>query len=172
MPGFYIRKAESKDIPYLIESSILLEQHERGDSPTALALAPDFRASLEAWFQAVIAQDESLALVADNEECPIGFALAYIAPQPNGFTVFRCHGIIQILWTNPDMRRMGVAAGLLTAIEACFTALSVPYAEISYTARNESARTFWTAQGFQVDSMTCRKFYPADASPATLNVGS
>jgi ribosomal protein S18 acetylase RimI-like enzyme len=88
----------------------------------------------------------------------LGFALGFLQTQPNPFTPFQSHGVIQLLWVDDAWRGQGIARGLVSQLVAVFKESGAGYIEIQHIAANVPAASFWQDSGFDVCGMTRRKF--------------
>ena len=114
-------------------------------------LPPDFLASLsietrvERWRTDLAAMDESsLALVIENRSSVDGFAR--LSPSAD-----RSDGEVQAIYLDPDHWRRGWGRQLMTAAEECLIELGWREAILWVLERNEPARRFYEALGWQVE---------------------
>lgn len=160
MPEYRLRPATSADLPFLQGAILALESHERhGIEANALRLRADFPEQIERWLTSLLDAPHALVIVAESEdETRVGCVLGFIQQQPNPFTDYQQHGVIQAVWVEEAFRRQGIADGLVTAMESCFGELGIPYVEIQHTVGNAEASAFWQRRGYAQDTMTRRRF--------------
>jgi ribosomal protein S18 acetylase RimI-like enzyme len=154
---FNFREATMADLELLVTWTSELMRHERLDESIELPLANDIDGKLNTWLAGLVEDNNCLVIMAEDAKGPCGLAIAAIQAQPNGFTPFEMHGVIQMVWVEPALRKQGLANILVGYIEQTFKALKVPYCEIQYSATNKEAEGFWAKMGYQVVSHNSRK---------------
>lgn len=156
---YQFRLANEGDLEQLYTWTRALMDHEAIEKSLELPLKPDVDEKLKEWISALIANDSALFIIAEDESGQAyGCVLGLIQLAPNDFIDMTMHGIIQMVWVEPETRRTGLAAQLVEHMESTFKNLQIPYCEISYSITNDEARGFWQSVGYAPISQTCRKF--------------
>lgn len=158
---YLFREANIDDLSSILNWTESLMDHEALDSIIELELSTDIAIELKTWLTNLIDDDNTLIVIAINEltKSPVGIIIGYLQSQPNKFTIYEVHGVIQMVWVDLEQRQQGLAAKLVNAIEETFVNLDIPYCEIQYSQSNTEAAAFWEKVGFQVVNHTSRKFY-------------
>jgi len=158
---FTFREATIDDLSLILRWTQNLMDHEAMDKDIELPLNHNIYELLEDWLTNLIKDNNSLLIVATNEtESPhqaCGLIIGYLQLQPNNFTPFNMHGVIQMVWVEEGYRSKGLASQLVKHMEDTFNNLKIPYCEIQYSDTNDEAKSFWEKSGYQVVSHSCRK---------------
>ena len=166
MPTTYsFREATLDDLPIILGWTESLMEHEALDTLFELELSSDISSQLKTWVRNLISDENTLIIIAidDSSNAPVGVIIGYLQQQPNAFTIYESHGVIQMVWVDVHRRQQGLAAKLVQSMEETFINLSIPYCEIQYSQSNKEAESFWHKVGFHVVSHTSRKFYNKDS---------
>ena len=158
---YSFREANLKDLSLILKWTEALMEHESLGTSLELPLSDNISELLEEWLKNLISDDNSLIIIASdsNSELPAGLIIGYLHPQPNNFTTFLMHGIIQLVWVEEDCRKSGLGLLLVAHMEDTFKNLEVPYCEIQYSESNVEARAFLLKAGYQVVNHTSRKMF-------------
>ena len=87
--------------------------------------------------------DSEIAFVAEDDDAPVGFALA--RRRPNGF------GTLTDLYVARDARRSGVATELIRAVLGAFRSLGIERFDLEVLASNRVARSLYARWGLKDD---------------------
>jgi len=159
--NFTFREATLDDLPLILNWTEQLMDHEALDNSIELQLKPNIAEQLETWLKNLVTDNNSLIIIATDEtikpHLPAGLIIGYLQPQPNEFTLFNMHGIIQMVWVEKDYRNKGIASLLVKHMEDTFQNLDVPYCEIQYSDSNTEAKAFWNKAGYKVVGHHSRK---------------
>jgi ribosomal protein S18 acetylase RimI-like enzyme len=150
-----IRECSQQDLDIVTNYTLSLHQHE---NEKGIQAHPNLKTNIRKWLQSEIDSTNSLILIAETDGNPIGFVCATTTINDNGFIAQPLKGIIQLLWVEEPNRQKKVAEKLIATIELCLQEAGVSYVECTYVDGNLSAKHFWRNQGYQVTSLTCRKF--------------
>lgn len=153
---FALRQAQVDDLPLLCQWTMSLQQEETG--PDDLPVLVDLGERLYPWLENYLRDPNALLLIAETEGRACGFGLGFLASQPNSFTPYLFHGVIQLIWIEPAQRRHGIAAQMVNAMEDVFREHGVPYIDIQHTAVNQLATNFWQNAHYNQVAVTRRKF--------------
>ncbi|PCJ50657.1 MAG: hypothetical protein COA74_02465 [Gammaproteobacteria bacterium] len=158
---YLFREATLDDLPLIFKWTKALMEHESLDAKLELPLTNNISELLEDWLRNLISDKNSLIIITtqSTETKPLGLIIGYLQVQPNNFTVFEMHGVIQMVWVDQEYRRKGLARLLVNHMEDTFQNLKVPYCEIQYSSSNVEAKAFWKKAGYEVTSVTCRKLF-------------
>ena len=86
---------------------------------------------------------EGVALIAEDEGAPVGYALASVVPQ----TPIRGH--LYDLYVNADVRGRGVGGELIAAVAERLKARAVTHLSLDVALTNDSARRLYERLGFR-----------------------
>jgi len=149
-----IRQATMEDIKLIVKWTVELHHHEDdGD----LKMHPNFHANIQKWLGQELDNSNSLFLIAQANEIPIGFVFATSILNDNGFLAEPMKGVVHLLWVDKNYRKQNTAGILVEEIEKCFSSLGITYIECNYTSNNQLAQFFWDKKGYQQRSITARK---------------
>jgi ribosomal protein S18 acetylase RimI-like enzyme len=156
---YSFREANLNDLTLILNWTEALMEHESLGSNLELPLSSNISELLQAWLENLITDDHSLIIIATeiDQEQPLGLIIGYLQSQPNKFTDFQMHGIIQMVWVEENCRKKGLALQLVNHMEDTFQNLDIPYCEIQYSKSNIEASAFWKKAGYEVVSLRCRK---------------
>jgi len=155
------RAATQHDLALLTSWTLALHQHEKQSAlfpQLELQVNANFPELVQQWLAELIEHQHTLIMLAEQDQQPVGMIFGYITPQPNNFTPYPCHGVIQTIWVDPVHRRKGIAQQLVKGMETCMLDNNVPYIEIQYLPGNQEAELFWQQQGYLPAHTTSRKF--------------
>lgn len=160
MSNYTFREANLEDLSLILKWTEELMKHESLSKNLELPLVKNVSQLVEQWLQNLITDNNSLIIIAMEEplSIPKGVIIGYMQLQPNEFTVFNMHGIIQMVWVAKNHRQKGLAKQLVKHMEDTFKNVEIPYCEIQYSDSNEEAKAFWKKLGYQAVSHNCRKF--------------
>ncbi len=158
---YSFREATIDDLSLVLSWVSELMQHESLDEHIELTLVDDIDDLLKNWIKNLITDNNSLIIiVSDNSQSnavPLGFIAGLLQLQPNNFTIYKMHGVIQMVWVIPEQRNKGLAMQLVNYMEDTFRNLNVPYCEIQYSTSNNEAEAFWQKADYHTISHSCRK---------------
>jgi len=160
MSEYSFREASINDLPLILKWTEQLMDHEALADDLELPLTNNISELLQDWLKNLISDDNSLIIVAmDNIlNIPQGLIIGYLQQQPNKFSQFTLHGVIQMVWVEKEHRKKGLAKQLVIHMEDTFKNLQIPYCEIQYSDSNKEAKAFWNKLNYQPVSHNCRKF--------------
>ena len=87
--------------------------------------------------------DSEIAFVAEDDDAPVGFALA--RRRPNGF------GTLTDLYVTRDARRSGIATELIREVLGAFRSLGIERFDLEVLASNHVARSLYARWGLKDD---------------------
>jgi ribosomal protein S18 acetylase RimI-like enzyme len=100
-----------------------------------------------------IDKDDSLVLVAVEDDQVVGYSLSYVTQNPPVVKSMES-GFISDLAVTTDYRRRGIGGLLLKETLAWFKSRGLKLVYLRVLAKNEGARAFWKKHGFEVASIT------------------
>ena len=158
---YSFREANLEDLPLILKWTEALMEHESLGSSLELPLSNNISDLLHRWLENLITDYNSLIIIATeiNQQKPLGLIIGYLQAQPNNFTDFQMHGVIQMVWVEEKCRKKGLALQLVKHMEDTFKNLDVPYCEIQYSETNVEASAFWKKAGYSIVSLSCRKIF-------------
>ncbi len=151
-----VRLATIADLPFLSHGACSLAQQEAED-PNALPLAEDFASRIERYFANLISMPTALVLVAARGDKAIGFIAGTLQGMPNDFTTVNLYGLIQILWVEPEARRIHLGQTLVNLFEGTLRDQGVQHLDVQHAHSNLPAVLFWQHCGYAPISTTLRK---------------
>jgi len=151
------REYNNQDKSFVIAGLCEIEKLER-DQTTSLIVADDFPQKIALWVDNIDASPSNLIIILEKHAKACGFIIAIVESQPNHFTQFNMHGLIQALWIDPSQRNKGLAAALVKQALDSFAEYKIPYCDIAYHPQNQPAKKFWAKMGFTNAQITSRKF--------------
>jgi len=158
---YSFREATIDDLSLIKQWTNDLMNHEALEKNIELPLADDINRLIQDWLINLITDNNSLIIIASDETTnppvSLGFIVGLLQLQPNSFTKFNMHGVIQILWVDPAQRKKGLAIQLVKYMEDTFKNLKIPYCEVQYSDSNDEALVFWEKAGYISVSHSCRK---------------
>ncbi len=161
LDDFSYREATLEDWPLILKWTKQLMAHERLNNDIELQLKKNISFLLEEWLKNLIADNNSLVIItSDNSKTPpspVGLIIGLIQIQPNNFTLYEFHGVIQMIWVEQTYRNNGLASQLVSYVEESFKQMDIPYCEIQYSDTNHEAEEFWFKSGYQKVSCNSRK---------------
>ncbi|MBN2076323.1 MAG: GNAT family N-acetyltransferase [Dehalococcoidales bacterium] len=95
-----------------------------------------------------IASDDSLVLVAMDDQKAVGYSISKITRMPP-FSRGKTIGIIYDMAITASHRRKGIGKEMLESIKAWFKERNVKRIELSVVTKNTIGNSFWKEQGFQ-----------------------
>lgn len=157
--NYLFQEAELEDLPMILSWTEALMEHEALEKSIELPLKDNISLLIEEWLKKLITDENSLIIIAieKDQKQAHGLIIGYLQLQPNEFTIFNTHGVIQLLWVVKEQRRKGLALQLLNQMEDTFKNLQIPYCEIQYSTANKEAEDFWAKSGYLVVSHNSRK---------------
>ena len=149
-----IRQANSEDLDLIIQWTMELHYHEDDGE---IKTSKNFQKNLAKWLEQELSNANSLCLIADIDDRPVGFIAATSIISDNGFLEDPLKGLIHLLWIEVEFRHKNIAQSLVSEVEHCFKSIGINFVECNYTSNNEQAQSFWAAQEYQPKSITARK---------------
>lgn len=160
MPKYSFREATLEDLPLILKWTEELMAHEALDKSLELPFTENISEQIREWLKNLVTDNNSLIIIAVDEvlDTPKGLIIGYLQLQPNEFTIFNMHGIIQMVWVEKDQRQKGLAKQLVIHMEDTFKNLQIAYCDIQFSDNNMEAKAFWDKLGYRPVSHSCRKF--------------
>ncbi len=161
LDDFSYREATKEDLPLILKWTVQLLAHESLKNEIELQLKDNVSLLLEEWLKNLISDKNTLIIIATDESkmpiCSAGIIIGHIQLQPNDFTQYGLHGVIQMVWVDINYRNNGLASQLVAHVEETFVNMDVPYCEVQFSNSNCEADAFWSKSGYQKASHNCRK---------------
>jgi len=142
-----ISQANESHVPQIVELwKELMDFHAERDPQ--FAPAEDGAVHFEKYLRDLLAKAEWRVFVALDGERVVGYLMAQVAKRPPVIK-HRDFGFISDLAVAASHRRRAIGQKLLRAAIAWFSERGLRRVEAHVAARNEVARGFWAAQGFE-----------------------
>jgi ribosomal protein S18 acetylase RimI-like enzyme len=145
----HIRPAELRDVPALGRlGALLMRVHYDFDSRRFLAPGPHSETGYGAFLRSRLSEPDTTVLTAERSGAVVGYA--YAALEPLSWQELRDEaGVVHDLIVDPDRRRAGIGAQLLTAVLDAFAARGVRQVILSTAAPNTGAQRLFERFGFR-----------------------
>jgi len=147
--GLNIRPAEPGDRDALGRlGAMLVQEHYDFDRLRFLAPMPDIQQRYGDFLVSRHGQPDNLVLVAERDGAIAGYVFG--AKEDADFIMLRGPaGVVYDLLVDPDHRRQGVGAALMTAMLDALAKLGAPRALLYTAAKNEGAQAMFDRVGFR-----------------------
>ena len=144
-----IRRAEPRDVEALGElGAALMRTHYAFDAHRFLAPGDRAESGYAHFLGSQLADDESIVLVAEQEDRIVGYV--YAAVEPLSWKELRDEcGYIHDLLVADEARRTGVGDALLSRAIEWLKARGMPRVVLGTAAQNETARRLFERRGFR-----------------------
>lgn len=140
-----VRAARHADVPALAAIwQELMDLHERTDE--RFALADDAVVRWRALAHEILGRDDGFLQLAELDGRPVGFCLGWLAKNPAIYRISEV-GFISEIAVTASCRRQGVGRALIDSARAWFRGHRVAEFQLSTAVWNESAQSFWVANG-------------------------
>jgi len=157
METFNFRDYQQADNTFVSNGLCQIEKVERDES-TSLKISEDFKSKISIWVEQIDSTPSNLIIIAEKSHQICGFIIALVEIQPNQFTQYNTHGLIQAIWVEPEQRKNGLGEALVKQALDSFAEFKIPYCDIAYHPDNKAAKQFWKKMGFNQSQTTARKF--------------
>jgi len=142
-----LRRGNAADRDFVLD----LGRRTTLDSLSAMRHAPAtlVEASYERLVQFAFERSYALEIAESDLEGPLGFVLMLddlpdeVTGQPQGFIAYMA--------VEPDARRRGIGAKLLSAAEEAARARGLPFVALMVTEENEAARQLYARAGYRTE---------------------
>jgi ribosomal protein S18 acetylase RimI-like enzyme len=145
----HIRPAEPRDVPALGRlGALLMRVHHDFDSRRFLQPGPHSDVGYGAFLQSQMREPDTMVLVAERSRVVVGYAYAVL--EPLSWQDLRDEaGVIHDLIVDPDHRRAGIGAQLLSGTLAALAARGARQVVLSTAAPNTGAQRLFERFGFR-----------------------
>ncbi|NQD38052.1 GNAT family N-acetyltransferase [Permianibacter sp. IMCC34836] len=151
-----VRLATAADLPFIVRGACALAEQE-AEQGAALTLQADFPQRVERYFADLIASPTALVILAERQQQPLAYIAGSLQSMPNDFTTAALYGMIQVLWVEPDARRLQLGKTLVEMFEATLRDQGVHHIDTQHAHSNLPAVLFWQSCGYAPVSTTLRK---------------
>lgn len=151
-----VRLATVADLPFIVRGASALAEQESQQGMT-LPLQPDFPQRIEQYFANLIALPTALVIIAERQGKPLGYIAGSLQSMPNDFTTAALYGLVQVLWIEPEARRLQLGKTLVEMFEATLRDQGVHHIDTQHAHSNLPAVLFWQHCGYAPVSTTLRK---------------
>jgi GNAT superfamily N-acetyltransferase len=142
-----IRRAKPSDREPLVEMRLLLQNHMEARSPIIWRYTDEGRRETGAQLDEFTENPNSITLVAEEDEHPIGYVDGLISRRTNLLppTV----GYIGTIYVREPHRKQGVGTRLVKELSNHFRREGVDQVNLRYVKGNTEAEEFWKSLGFK-----------------------
>jgi GNAT superfamily N-acetyltransferase len=146
-----MRQANEHDLDFLADCYVKIACHMKaGEQDFYISRLPEKADETTRNHVArYVGREDALTLLEEIDSKPIACLLASIGSSSFSASRIGKSGHIAVCWVEPENRRRGIAAKLLTAAEDWFRQKEVGVVELSYMVKNELAAISWQRLGYQ-----------------------
>jgi ribosomal protein S18 acetylase RimI-like enzyme len=144
-----IRSATAADLPAILPMVAQTCAFHQRIAPAKYPFLPEPEKRYINWLARQINEPRSVFLVAQLDQCLVGFLIADVEAEIPIYTV-KEYGFIHDVWVDEDARRHGVGRALILEMVARFRAIGVPQIRLDVVATNTSAEQLFASCGFAV----------------------
>ena len=154
-----IRKAYLSDIHCIEKWMKNLVTHLQNTSADVYLkdLEEDHAQGFDAWLREYIQSENSLVLVAEESNQPVGFILGQLTEPYIKASKIKQIGRIEACWIEPQWREKGYATCLVQEIESWFRLKGVTYSDLYFIVGNTEAEKTWSNLGYSPYRVASRK---------------
>ena len=141
-----IREARASDRDELNRAMLALQRHGESSNPRIWHITENGKKGLDARVDEMLSDEDGLALVAEEDGKPIGFAWGQVVHRtdyaPN------IVGFIRVIYLKEAHRRKGTGTKLVQELCRYFLTRDVEEVNLNYILGNREAEGFWKELGF------------------------
>jgi GNAT superfamily N-acetyltransferase len=150
-----IRRAEVKDLPILAKFGLALAQLHAIFDERHFVVPEDGEVSFLRFFEAELAREDAVLLVAEIAATPVGYALVRI--EPASLEDLRGMGAwLHDIYVAPDVRARGIGRQLVEAAFDAARSLGSTSLMLGVSPRNASGRALFDRMGFRATMVEMR----------------
>lgn len=142
-----IRKARPKDRDELLRMRLALQRHDEASNPRIWHATEEGKQLMGATVDEMLSDDDGLALVAEVDGEPVGFAWGH-ATHRTDYTP-RTVGFIRLIYLKEGHRRQGTGTRMVRELCKYFKAEGMEEVNLNYILGNTEGEGFWTGLGFR-----------------------
>jgi GNAT superfamily N-acetyltransferase len=142
-----VRRARRADVPGIVRLWHELIEHHRPFDPY-LRRRPQGSRIFGNWVRKYIGSRKQLALVAECQGRPVGYALAHIRNMPLPIWQ-KAYVSISDMCVTESARRKGTGRRMLREVEKWARCKGLARLEVGYLPKNRHAFSFWHKMGFK-----------------------
>jgi len=151
-----VRAAGHDDIPALIRLNAEVQALHIAAEPDRYRVTA--AEEVEAWFRMELRDEAVVALLAEDETGPVGYAMVRLADSPgHAFALPRRSALVNQLGVAPAARRRGIGRALMAAVEAQARAWAAADVVLDVVGFNLDALAFYRAAGYEVAKTRLRR---------------
>jgi GNAT superfamily N-acetyltransferase len=146
-----MREANEQDLDFLADCYVKIACHMKaGEQDLYIARLPETPdETIRSHVARYVGREDALTLIEEFDGKPVACLLASIGSSSFSAARLGKSGHIAVCWVEPEKRRSGVAARLVSAAEDWFRQKEVGVVELSYLVKNELAAVSWQRLGYQ-----------------------
>lgn len=142
-----IREARPTDRDELLRMRHALQRHDEASNPRIWHVTEEGKQHLDATVDEMLSDEDGLALVAEEDGRPVGFAWGHIAHRTD-YTP-RAVGFIRLIYLDEAHRRKGTGTKLVQELCRYFRTRDVEEANLNHILGNTEGEGFWKRLGFK-----------------------
>jgi GNAT superfamily N-acetyltransferase len=142
-----IREAKPTDRDELLRMRHALQRHDEDSNSRIWHITEEGKKRLDATVDEMLSDEDGLAVVAEEEGKPIGFAWGHVAHRTD-YTP-KTVGFIRLIYLKEGHRRGGTGTRMVREICRYFSEKGVEEANLNYILGNGEAEGFWSGLGFE-----------------------
>jgi ribosomal protein S18 acetylase RimI-like enzyme len=147
-----IERVDDIDAAFPELAALLEELHQYHQALRPHEFVPEWRSR---WISYLRQDSERLVLLARKAGEPVGYLNGSIRRDPGLFR--ETYGYIDDAYVQPDLRRLGLGAAMLSRFEAWCREQGATEVRLSVAAANDVGFSFWQKSGFRPMSHTMTK---------------
>jgi GNAT superfamily N-acetyltransferase len=146
-----MREANEQDLDFLADCYVKIACYMKaGEQDLYIARLPGTPdETIRNHVARYVGREDALTLIEEFDGKPVACLLASIGSSSFSAARLGKSGHIAVCWVEPEKRRSGVAARLVSAAEDWFRQKEVGVVELSYLVKNELAAVSWQRLGYQ-----------------------
>jgi GNAT superfamily N-acetyltransferase len=142
-----IREAKPTDRDELLRMRHALQRHDEASNPRIWHVTEEGKKHLDATVDEMLSDEDGIAVVAEENGKPIGFAWGHVAHRTDYAP--RTVGFFRLIYLEEGHRRRGTGTRMVREICRYFGERGVEEANLNYILGNREAEGFWSGLGFE-----------------------
>lgn len=150
-----IRKAKAKDLDALQDMFKALIKHESRVDPL-IKLNRSSLSKAKGYYRKALRKSNSIILIAENENVPVGFIYGWIERTPDIFKLKK-RGYICDAFVKKNFRERGIGTVLTKEILRFFKSKKVSWVKLTVYSKNINSVNVWRSLGFKDNMIEMKK---------------
>jgi GNAT superfamily N-acetyltransferase len=142
-----IREAKPTDREELLSMRHALQRHDETSNPRIWHITEEGKKRLDAAVDEMLSDEDGIALVAEEDGRPVGFAWGHVAHRTDHTP--KTVGFIHLIYLEEAHRRRGTGTRMVQEICRYFSEKGVEEANLNHILGNTEGEGFWKGLGFK-----------------------